>query len=136
MRRYTGPWWASILLSSVVTGGGSFALLNLLTGLPVETAILISVALIVVGDIVLALIMESVSPTRVLLGPGDRRHRNDAPGELGIVVGDFENGAGSVSIRGEHWLALQSTGCEQRLKAGAAVRVLERDGLTLVVAAV
>lgn len=135
MQRWTGPWWASILLSSVVTGGGSFALLTLLTPLPVQTAILISVALVVAGDILLAFIMESVSPTRVLLGPGERRHRGDVPRELGVVVGDFESGAGSVSIRGEHWYARQSAGCRQRLEAGSVVRVLERDGLILVVAA-
>ena len=89
MRRYSGPWWASLLLSSAVTGGGSFALLTLLAGLPVETAILISVALIVLGDIVLAFIMESISPTHVMLAPGERRHRNDIAEEFGTVIGDF-----------------------------------------------
>jgi membrane protein implicated in regulation of membrane protease activity len=135
MRRYSGPWWASLLLSSAVTGGGSFALLTLLAGLPVETAILISVALIVLGDIVLAFIMESISPTHVMLAPGERRHRNDIAEEFGTVIGDFEGGAGRVSIRGEHWCARQSVGCHAQLKAGSPVRILERNGLTLVVAA-
>jgi hypothetical protein len=35
MQRYSSLWWASILLSSVVTGGGSFALLTLLTELSI-----------------------------------------------------------------------------------------------------
>ena len=135
MRRYSGLWWASILLSSVVTGGGSFVLLNLLTGLSIEAIIVASVALIVVGDILLVFIVESISPTRVVLGPGERRHRNDTPDLRGTVVGDFENGSGSVSIRGEQWLARQSAGCSAPLAAGSPVRVLERNGLTLVVAA-
>ena len=135
MRRFSGLWWSSILLSSVVTGGGSFVLLNLVTGLPIETIILVSLALIVIGDLMLVFIMESISPTRILLGPGERRHRKDTPELLGTVVNDFENGSGAVSIRGEQWLARQSTGCDERLAVGSPVRVLERNGLTLVVAA-
>ena len=128
MQRYSGLWWASILLSSVVTGGGSFLLLSLSTGLPIEIVITISVVLI-------ALLMEAVSPTRVTLGPGDRRRRSEPPAELGTVLADFEDGSGSVSIRGEQWRARQTSGCSGQLNAGAAVRVLEREGLTLVVAA-
>ncbi len=135
MQRYSRLWWASILLSSVVTGGSSFALLTLLTGLPVATAIAGSVAMIVIGDIALAFIMERLSPTRVFLGPGDRRNRNDLPKEIGKVIGDFENGLGDISIRGEQWRARQVAGCKQRLEAGSPVRVLERQGLTLVVTA-
>lgn len=108
---------------------------SLLTALPVTAVLLISGAVIVAGDIVLAFIMESVSPTRVVLRPGERQHRNDAPEERGVVVGDFEDGSGSVSIRGEYWCARQSAGCHEQLEAGSPVRVLGRNGLTLVVAA-
>ena len=135
MRRYSGLWWASILLSSVVTGGSSFLLLALLTELPIEIVITISVALILVGDILLALLMQAVSPTRVTLGPGDRRLSSESPGELGTVMADFEDGSGNISVRGEQWRARQSAACNRRLNAGAAVRVLDRDGLTLVVSA-
>lgn len=135
MQRYSGLWWVSILLSSVVTGGVSFAGLTLFTGLSVGTAAAISAALIVLGDISLAFIMESVSPTRVMLLPGERRYRSDMPEVLGTVIGDFEDGLGSVSIRGERWCARQSADCIMPLEAGSPVRVLERQGLTLVVAA-
>ncbi len=135
MQRYSRLWWASILLSSVVTGGSSFAVLALLAGLPVEIAIAGSVTMIVVGDIVLAFIMERLSPTRVFLGPGDRRNRDDLPMEIGKAIADFENGSGNVSIRGEQWRARQVADCDQRLEAGSLVRVLDRQGLTLVVAA-
>lgn len=135
MQRFSRLWWASILLSSIVTGGGSFVLLTLLTELSVAATVKVSVASVLVGDIVLALLMESVSPTRVLLGPGERRSRSDPLQEIGTAIGDFENGAGCVSIRGERWRALQASGCAQRLKSGASVRVLERQGLTLIVAA-
>ena len=134
MQRYSGLWWASILLSSVVTGGGSFIFLTLLTELPLGTVIIVSVALILVGDVVLALLMEAVSPTRVTLGPGDRRRSSESPWELGTVIADFEDGSGKVSIRGEQWRARLMSGYHGRLDAGAAVRVVEREGLTLVVA--
>ena len=135
MQRFSRLWWASILLSSVVTGGGSMLLLTALTDLPFAMAMKISIALILVGDIVLALWMQAVTPTRVLLGPGDRRLKDDPPDELGTVIADFEDGSGSVSIRGESWQAIQAAGCQRRLEADALVRVVERRGLTLVVAA-
>ena len=100
-----------------------------------ESTLAISAALILVGDIVLALLMEKVSPTRVFLGPGDRRVKDELPRELGTVIGDFSNGAGCISIRGERWHARQDADCGQRLQAGSPVRILERQGLTLVVAA-
>ena len=135
MQRYSSLWWASIVLSSVVTGGGSFLLITTLTELPIEMAFKISIVLVLVGDIVLALLMQAVSPTRILVGPGDRRMRNDATDELGMVIDDFENGSGSVSVRGERWRAVQAAGCQQQLRAESHVRVLERRGLTLVVVA-
>ncbi len=134
MPRYSSLWWASILLSSVVTGGGSFALLSLFTELPIETTVAISLALVLAGDLLLAKFWEAVSPTRVTLGPGDRRTKTDLPRELGMVIDDFEDGQGSVAIRGERWRARQATGCDRQLRSEETVRVLERDGLALVVA--
>ena len=133
MKKYSRLWWASLLLSSVVTGGGSLLLITILTDLPLETAIKVSAALVLAGDIVLALWMQTVSPTHILVGPGDRRLKDDAPRELGTVIDDFENGSGNVSIRGECWQAIQGPGCNRPLKAESRVRVLERRGLTLVV---
>ncbi len=135
MQRNSRLWWASILLSSVVTGGGSFAILTLFTELPIETVVKLSVLLIIAGDIALAFLMQSVSPTRVKLGPGERRHRDELPTELGTVIADFENRRGCVSIRGERWRARQTNRCGEPLEAGSAVRVIEREGLTLLVTA-
>lgn len=126
-------WLAPLLLSSVVTGGGSFALLALFTDLSLAVVIAVSAALILVGDIALAFIMQAVSPTRVTLGPGDRRHKAEIPGELGTVATSFRNRHGRVSVRGEIWQARQALGCTGPLKAGGEVRIVERDGLTLIV---
>lgn len=135
MRRYSRRWLAPILLSSVVTGGGSFALLALLTEVPLAIALAVSAALIFVGDIALAFLMQAVSPTRVMLGPGDRQFNAESPKELGLVATNFRNRRGYVSVRGETWQARQAIGCSGRLEAGGAVRIVERKGLTLIVAA-
>ena len=135
MQRYSKLWWASLLLSSVVTGGGSFLLLHLLTDWATLTIAKVSVALIFAGDIVLALFMEAVSPTHVKIGPGERRLHTELPRELGEVLSDFEDRHGRVSIRGETWRARQTATCHRRLEAGMAVRVVAREGLTLVVRA-
>lgn len=133
MERYSILWWATILLSSVVTGGGTFASLTLFTDLSLQTIIISSVTLILMGDIALALMMEAFSPTRITVGPGESRLKHDVPMETGTVIKTFENGRGAIAIRGEHWRAHQSKSCRKVLETGSTVCVVERDGLTLFV---
>ena len=133
MKRYSRLWWGSILLSSGVTGGASFVSLSLLTDWPLLPVIAASLALILVGDVVLALMMQAASPTDVKVGPGERLHRIDLPQDVGTVVDSFADGHGRVAIRGEIWLARRPSDSILQLEAGAAVRVLGRDGLTLLV---
>ncbi len=133
MERYSILWWATILFSSLVTGGGTFVSLTLLTDLPLQTIVIASVTLILVGDIALALTMEAFSPTRITVGPGESRLRHDAPMETGTVLRTFQNGQGVIAIRGEQWRARQSKACGEVLETGATVCVTERDGLTLFV---
>ena len=135
MQRYSKYWWAAVLLSSAVTGGGTFLLLLLLTDLSIEMALKISIALVLIGDIVLAIIMQAISPTHVKLGPGERWHDEEPPRDVGVVKTRFEEGRGKVSIRGETWHARQSDDSDVPLEIGESVRVIEREGLTLVVAA-
>lgn len=89
--RYSRLRLASILLSSAVTGGGSFVLLVVFTELPKES---------------------------------------------GTVATSFDNRHGRVAIRGENWGARQAVSCSGRLEIGAAVRIVDREGLTLVVSAI
>ena len=133
MERYSILWWATILLSSIVTGGFTFASLTLFTDLSIQTVVIASVTLILIGDIALALMMEAFSPTRITVGPGERRLRHDVPIETGTVISTFENGHGAIAIRGEHWQARQSKSCDEVLRPGATVCVTEREGLTLFV---
>ena len=133
MERFSILWWATILLSSVVTGGGTFVSLTLLTDLSMQTVITASVTLILIGDIALALTMEALSPTRIRIGPGESRLKHDLPLERGTVLKTFEDGRGAIAIRGERWRARQVETRGEILETGATVRVIEREGLTLVV---
>lgn len=134
MQRYSRIWWLSILLSSAVTGGGSFVLLTLLTALPIEKTLLISALLMLAGDVVLALSMEAIAPTHVKVGPGDRRLDAELPSEPAVALTDFDkSGRGQVSARGETWQAQLLAGDGDRIAAGDRVQIVCRDALTLIV---
>lgn len=87
------------------------------------------------GDVVTALSMEAIVPTRVTIGPGERQSRHDLPAERALVASEFDDaGMGRVRIRGETWRARGSSpGFRPAL--GSRVRVIDRDGLTLIVSA-
>ena len=131
-KRFSRSWWLAIL---VVTAGISAAAFLLLRGrgLHPSELVLYCLAFSLLGDVVTALSMEAIVPTRVTIGPGDRQLRDDLPTELALVVSGFEGaGVGHVRIRGEIWRARGSS-VEFRPMMGSRVRVIDRDGLTLIV---
>jgi len=133
MQRYSNIWWASILLSSIVTGGTSFLLLLLFSDLALGKIVIASLLCVLAGDVVLALMMQAISPTHVKVGPGERRYEADLPADHAVVAADFVSGSGRVTVRGESWHAEQAAVCDARLVTGTRVRVVGRDGLKLVV---
>ncbi|MEO0996621.1 MAG: NfeD family protein [Pseudomonadota bacterium] len=134
MRRYSRIWWLSILLSSTVTGGSAFVLLSLLTSLPLGKVLIASVLLALTGDLVLALVMETVAPTHVKLGPGERQLDSELPSEPAYALVDFDDtGRGTVSARGETWQAQRPNDSSHRIAAGDRVQVVCREALTLIV---
>jgi len=134
MRRFSRTWWITILLVSDVIGVGAIFLLYALTNLGFVSILAVGVALIFLGDLLLAVYMEAVAPTRVSVGPGEKLRNSDVPAEKATVVADFDDaGRGRVSIRGETWRAMQSSEAQESLTQGARVRVVRRDGLILIV---
>lgn len=96
-----------MLLASDVIGGGAIFLLYALTNLGFVSVLAVGVALIFLGDLLLAVYMEAVAPTRVSVGPGETLRNSDVPAEEATVVADFDDaGRGRVSIRGETWRPL------------------------------
>jgi len=133
-KRFSRDWWLTIL---VVTVGISVATFLLLRdrGLHPAELILYCLGISFLGDLVTALSMEATVPTRVTIGPGDRQLKDDLPKELALVVSEFDGeGVGRVRVRGETWQAKgSSVGFKPAI--GSRVRVINRDGLTLIVSA-
>ena len=133
-RRFSREWWLTILVVTVGIGAAAFLLLRDRVLDPADL-ILYCLGISFLGDVVTALSMEAVVPTRVTIGPGDRQLRDDLPTELALVVSEFDGaGAGQVRIRGETWQARGSS-VGFRPTLGTRVRVVSRDRLTLIVSA-
>ena len=87
-------------------------------------SVLVAMALVLAGDIVTALLMEHLAPTRITVEPGE------GPALRGEVLSGFEaEPVGVVQIRGERWQARLAG--QGPLCAGDRVKVVGRDGLTL-----
>ena len=135
-RRFSPRWWLVIGAVTLVVGLAAFLILRFGMALAPEQLVLYCLIATFVGDVVTAVTMEAVAPTRVTIGPGDRRYDADDPAELAVVVSAFDDSRhGRVRIRGETWSARQAASDRTSLYAGAKVRVVDRDGLTLVISA-
>ena len=133
-KRFSRDWWLVILAVTVAIGVAAFFLLRSRDLHPTEL-ILYCLGISFLADVVTAISMEAIVPTRVTIGPGDRQLRDDLPTELALVVSEFDGaGAGQVRIRGETWQA-RSSSIGFRPTMGSRVRVVNRDGLTLIVSA-
>jgi membrane protein implicated in regulation of membrane protease activity len=96
--------------------------------------VLVWAVITLVGDVIMAMTMAAVAPVRVLAGPGDRRLDGDDVRELAVVVSEFDSAQlGSVRVRGEIWRARLAAGEAETPTLGAKMRIVDRDGLTLVV---
>jgi membrane protein implicated in regulation of membrane protease activity len=133
-RRFSRNWWALMAAATTVIGTVVFLILAFATDIQSFRLIGYWLGLTLLGDTLTALSMEAVAPTRVIIGPGDRRANNDLPTERAIVVSGFGDAdTGEVQVRGEIWRAKRVADGRIRLAVGASVRVLNRDGLTLLV---
>lgn len=133
-KRFSRDWWLVILVVTVGISVAAFLLLRSRDLHPAEL-ILYCLGISFLADVVTAISMEAIVPTRVTIGPGDRHLRDDLPTELALVVSEFDGaGAGQVRVRGETWQA-RSSSIGFRPMLGSRVRVVNRDGLTLIVSA-
>lgn len=132
--RFSRRWWLIIGATTLIIGAAAFLILRFGAGLGLGQLVLYWLIITFVGDVITAMSMEAVAPTRVTIGPGDRQFDADRLAELAVVVSAFDDaGHGRVRVRGETWRARQAADDQASLKSGTEVRVVERDGLTLVV---
>ncbi|WP_405239977.1 NfeD family protein [Lentisalinibacter orientalis] len=137
MKRYSLMWWLVILPTSVTVGGTSILLASLLTDWGVFTVLAVAAVATALADLAIAAWMESIAPTRVHIGPGEKHLVSDRPAEKAVVVDGFESEPhGHVSIRGETWRAVRAPDDTGALAAGMTVSVVDREGLTLIVSTV
>jgi len=89
-------------------------------------SVMIALAIIVLGDVVTALLMQRFAPTRITFAAGE------AQSVFGEVVAGFGmESEGRVVIHGEQWAARLKG--PRRVEPGDRVRVVSRGGLTLLV---
>jgi membrane-bound ClpP family serine protease len=135
MKRYSMLWWWLILPTSLVVGVPTFFLAGHFTGLLIPERLAIAVFATLIADVVIAASMEAAAPTKLNIGPGERALESDTPMERATVICGFDSSPhGRVSVRGETWMATRLAGDSGALAEGMSVRVVDRDGLQLIVA--
>ena len=134
MKRYSILWWSIILPTSVIVGLPTFFLVGYFTDWEISGRAAVALIATLAADLVIAASMEAVAPTKVNIGPGEKALKSEALPERAIIVSGFDSSPhGQVSIRGETWLATRLRDDTEVLSAGMSVRVVNRDGLNLIV---
>ncbi len=134
-QRFSAEWWAWLAAGAFAFGVFTAAVLYW-RGIVTDPIALILVALVgsAMGDLLMAASFEVIAPSRVTLGPGERAKKDDDLLELATVVSGFnDSAAGRVRARGEIWGARCYDGTPLSLTVGVKLRIVERDGLTLLV---
>lgn len=135
MNRFSRPWWITLAFSSLTVATVGYLVLGQLTDWSPFGRILGVLCLTTAVDFATAKWMESIAPTRVDVGPGEKALITDEAADVGSVVSGFrESRRGMVLIRGEIWKARQEEGDPDSLAIGNHVRIVRRSGLTLIVA--
>lgn len=135
IRRFSTSWWISLASASCVFGLVTYLALRFMGLVDDDRLVLYMLIGIGLGDVLVALSFEVTAPTRVTLGPGDRRLASSELEATAEVVSGFDESAeGRVQVRGETWKARMADGRPATLQPGSEVAVTEREGLTLLVA--
>ena len=119
-------WWLVLGVETLALAALVAWILSRLDRLTEPSALLVGLIIIAAGDLATALIMQRFAPTAITLAPGE------SPGSIARALADFDgSGTGRVLLRGERWRARLSAG--EPVRKDALVRIVARDGLTLVV---
>lgn len=122
--------WRLLLVAAFAAGLATFSLLALLVFERLRDPGWLAVVLLInaVGDLIAAAAAQLMAPTRIRLRPGE------AEIPKAVVQGGFGEGReGHVLTSGERWRARLAPGAAT-VRHGDRVVVLDREGLTLIVA--
>lgn len=132
--RFALQWWLTMITATLFFVSATLVLAHLVGGQEGPPRFLWVLAVTVLGDLVVALCYEAIAPTRVVVTAGERESKHDLSRELGVAFDGFEDSLiGRVRVRGELWRAWHVAGSECRPRRGDQVRILAREGLTLLV---
>lgn len=127
LQRWSLPWWLVMAGMTGSLGTASAATLWWFDLLRDGQAIALALGVIILGDVLAAIGLAMIAPTRITLRPGER-----GPATA-TVAGSFTDGRhGRVRIHGENWPARLANGTPVPAP-GSRVRVIGRDGLVLIV---
>lgn len=133
--RYSPEWWAWIASATTLFTVVSFAGLyyfGIFNGL--YTLIGTAIAISILGDIVVAYSFEAIAPSKISLTPGERvRHDEEVSATATVESGFSASDEGRVVVRGELWRARHVEARVITLSQGEEIRVVGRDGLTLLI---
>ncbi len=136
--RYSPVWWtwiASATTAFTVVSFGGLYYFGIFDGL--YTLIGVAIAISILGDIVVAYAFEAIAPSKISLAPGERDRHDEEVSALGIVESGFDGiNAGRITVRGELWSARHCQGRALDLARGDEIRIVGRDGLTLLISEV
>lgn len=134
MKRYSVLWWAIVLPTSLIVGLPTFFLVGYLTDWHMPARTVVALLATLVADLVIVASLEAAAPTKVDIGPGEKALEFETSAERAVVVSGFDSSPhGHVFVRGETWLATRAPDDTEVLSAGTSVRVVNRDGLNLIV---
>jgi membrane protein implicated in regulation of membrane protease activity len=136
IKRFSKPWWISLASGSCLFGLLTYGVLRAFGAVDNDHLVLYLLMGIAMGDVLLAISLEVITPTQVTLRPGERRTSSCNLDETAEVLSGFQQAdSGRVIIRGESWAARVADERPVHLAPGSAVRVIGREGLTLLIAA-
>lgn len=134
IRRYSILWWSTLLFTAAVIAGVAFLLLKFIFSVDDVRVLWALIVVVAILEWWTAYSMQGSAPSRIDIGPGEKGLATDTPAESAVVISGFDGTErGQVSIRGETWQAIHAPGESGPLPKGTEVRVIEREGLTLVV---
>ena len=133
--RYSPIWWTWIASASSFFAVISFAGLYYF-GIfdDLYTLVIAAIVISITGDIVVAYSFEAIAPSEISLAPGERARHDEEVSAAGVVESGFSASAeGRVLVRGELWRARHHEERSVTLDQGDEIRIVGRDGLTLLI---
>ncbi|MGD8482873.1 MAG: NfeD family protein [Gammaproteobacteria bacterium] len=135
IKRFSKPWWISLASGSCLFGLLTYGVLRAFGAVDDDHLVLYLLTGIAMGDALLAISLEVITPTQVTLRPGERRTSSCNLDETAEVLSGFQHAhSGRVTVRGESWAARMVDEHPVHLTPGSVVRVVGREGLTLLIA--